>query len=265
VTLAADEVKTCCAAAYGSEAVRWLLGDRLHPGGARLTAHLIDALGVGPGMLVVDVACGFGASALQAAEQAGCSVVGVDLAPANVGRARAAARTAGLARRARFAVGDAEALPLDDASVDGVLCECALCTFPDKPAAAREIARVLRPGAVLVLADVTAEPERLPGELRSLDAWIACIADARPLDALTELLTAAGLEVTRRERHDTALRTLVERVDARLRLTRTVGVDMPAPLAGSLERGLRVAAAAQRAIAAGTLGYAIVVARRRTR
>jgi hypothetical protein len=51
MTLAASAIKACCAAAYGSEPVRWLLGDRLHPGGARLTARLVAALGVGPGAL----------------------------------------------------------------------------------------------------------------------------------------------------------------------------------------------------------------------
>jgi arsenite methyltransferase len=262
VTVAAEEVKACCAAAYGSDAARWLLGDRLHPGGAVLTARLVDALGVGPGARIADVACGPGASALQAAERAGCHVVGIDLAPANVELARAAASAAGLAHRARFIRGDAEALPLDDASVDGVLCECALCTFPDKPAAVREIARVLRPGGALALSDMTAEPNHLPGELRSLDAWIACIGDARPLDALADLLSANGLVVARRERHDEAVHALVERADARLRLARALPAGVPAALAGSIERGLTIAATARRAIATGALGYGIVVAHR---
>ena len=259
MTVAGSEVKACCAAAYGSEAARWLLGDRLHPGGAQLTARLVDALGPGPGALVADIACGAGAGALQLAAQTGCRVVGVDLAPANVELAVAAAAAAGLAGLARFVVGDAEALPLDDAAVDGVLCECALCTFPDKPAAVREIARVLRPGGTLALSDMTAEPDRLPAELRSLDAWIACIGDARPLDALADLLAAAGLVVERRERHDQALSKLVDRVDARLRLARAMRTAAPI---GSIERGLALAAAARDAIDAGALGYGVLVARR---
>jgi arsenite methyltransferase len=262
VTAAADEIRACCAAAYGSDAVRWLLGERLHPGGAPLTARLVDALGAGPGALVADVACGSGASALQAVEQAGCDVVGIDLAPANVELARAAASAAGLAGRARFVLGDVEALPFDDAGLDGVLCECALCTFPDKPAAVREIARVLRPGGRVALSDVTAEPGDLPGELRSLDAWIACIGDARPLAALADLLAANGLAVVRCERHDDALRALVERADARLRLARTLRSGIPAALAASVDRGLVVAAAARDAIASGALGYGVVIAQR---
>jgi arsenite methyltransferase len=262
MTVAAAEIKACCAAAYGSDAARWLLGDRLHPGGARLTARLIDALDVGPGSLVADVACGTGSSAIQAAEETGCHVVGIDLAPANVEYARAAAGTAGLADRARFVVGDAEALQLDDASVDGVLCECALCTFPDKPAAAAEIARVLRPGGVLALADIVAEPDELAGELRSLAAWIACIADARPLDALADLLSASGLAVARRERHDAALLELIERADARLRLARALRSSIPADLGGAIDRALGIAAAARQAVASAALGCGVIVARR---
>jgi SAM-dependent methyltransferase len=259
MTVAASEIKGCCAAAYGSEAVRWLLGDRLHPGGAWLTARLVDALGAGPGALVADVACGPGAGALQAAEQTGCDAVGIDLAPANIARATATAAASGLAGRARFVVGDAEALPLDDAGVDGVLCECALCTFPDKRAAVREIARVLRPGGVLALSDVTAERDRLPAELRSLDAWVACVGDARPLDALADLLGAHGLLVERRERHDAAMGELVDRVDARFRLARAL---RPTALAGSIERGLAITAAAHAALARGALGYGVLIARR---
>jgi arsenite methyltransferase len=202
------------------------------------------------------------ASALQAAERARCQVVGIDLAAANVEFARMAGSAAGLADRARFILGDAEVLPLDDASVDGVLCECALCTFPDKPAAAREFARVLRPGGVLALSDVTAEPGRLPGGLRSLPAWIASIGDARPLDELADLLSVNGLVVTRRERHDAGLRALVERAEARLRLARALRSRIPSDLAGSLDRGLTMAAAAHRAVASGALGYGVVIARR---
>ena len=260
MTVAGDEIKACCAAAYGGEAIRWLLGDRLHPGGAQLTARLVDALAVGPGALVADVACGAGASALQAAEQTGCNVVGIDLAPANIERARAAARAAGLAERARFEIGDAEALTLADASVDGLLCECALCTFPDKTGAVGEIARVLRRGGTLALSDLTAEPDRLPAELHSLEAWIACIGDARPLESLADLLGAAGLVVARTERHDAALSTLVARADARLGLARALRSGVPATLAASIERGQAIAAAAQRAITAGTLGYGVVIA-----
>ena len=262
MTAAAAEIKQCCATAYGSDAMRWLLGDRLHPGGAALTGRLIDGLTVRRGALVADVACGPGESALQAAERTGCRVVGVDLSPACIERAREAALAAGLDGRVRFVVGDAERLPLPDASVDGVLCECALCTFPDKAAAAGELARVLRPGGMLALSDMTADRNRLPHALHSLDGWIACFSDARPLGEIAALLTDTGLDVIASERSDEALHALVERADARLRFARGLGAGAPPELAGSIERALTIVSAAREAIADRTLGYGTIVAQR---
>ena len=260
MTAAASDIKACCAAAYGREATRWLMGDRLHPGGAALTDRLIEALTVGPAELVADVACGPGASALQATMRTGCQVVGIDLSPACIERAREAALAAGLDGQVRFVVGDAERLPLADSSVDGVLCECALCTFPNKAAAARELSRVLRPGAKLALSDMTADSDRLPQALCSLDGWIACISDARPLGEIAGLLADAGLEVIVSERYDEALQAMVERVDARLRFARALGAGGPLELAGSIERALTIASAARAAITDRALGYGTVIA-----
>lgn len=247
------DVKTCCADAYGSAAARFLLGDTFHPGGAALTSRLARALRVGPGDLVVDVASGPGTSAALLARETGCDVVGVDLSPELVA---AAGRTAGLNGRVRFLVGDAEALPLADESVDGALCECAFCTFPAKPAAAAELARVLRPGARVALADVTAVPDRLPAELTGLAAHVACLAGALPLEETMALLAAAGFAVEACERHDDALAVLLERVEARLRLARLVAAELP------VDRALELLAAARGALADGVLGYGAVVARK---
>jgi hypothetical protein len=258
--IAAQEVKACCAAAYGGDAARWLLGDRLHPGGAALTGELAAALDVGPGALVADVACGRGASALELAGDRGCDVVGIDLAAASLEAARSAVAAAGLDERVRFVEGDAARLPLADASVDGVLSECALCTFPDKPAAAREMARVLRRGGRLALSDVTARPDRLPGELRGLLGWVTCVADARPLAEIGALLDDAGLVVLRAEPRDDALGELLDRVEGRLRLARAIGEALPRELRGRLAEGLNLVVSARRAQARGDLGYGIVVA-----
>lgn len=255
MTPSAQQVKACCAAAYGSTAARVVLGDSFHPGGAALTARLVSALDVEPGGLVVDVASGLGTSAIQVARETGCDVIGVDLSHECVAHAAAAAERQGLSARVRFLRCDAEALPLPDGSADGVLCECALCTFPDKERAAAELARVLRPGARLALSDVTAEPGRLPTELQTLEAWVACVGNAHPLEDIGGLLTSAGLAVEASERHDDALLELVERVDARLRALRLV-------LGEAVEQGLTLTRAARQALDDGALGYAAVIARR---
>jgi hypothetical protein len=183
-------------------------------------------------------------SALQLARKTGCEVIGVDLAPPAVSDDP----------RVRFIRGDAEALPLDNASVDAALCECALCTFPDKDAAVGELARVLRPGARVALSDLTADPGRLPSSLASLHAWVACVADARPLEEIAALAEAAGLAVELTERHDGALAALLDRVEARLELAAMVAFDVAAA------RGLL--GEVRGALESGALGYGVVVARR---
>jgi arsenite methyltransferase len=250
MTLAAGEVKACCAAVYSSPAARFLLGDSFHPGGAALTSELIAALRVGPANTVADVACGRGTSALQLARESGCDVVGVDLAPPPDPLDEP---------RVRFLQGDAETLPLADASVDGVLCECALCTFPDKERAVAEFARVLRPGGRLALSDMVADPARLPAELVGVIAWVACIADARPLSALSALLEGAGFVIERVERRDRALAELLNRIDARLQVAAMLEEVVPSE---TLEQARTLLAAARDAIGDGTLGYGVVVAHR---
>ena len=259
MTVAATEIKSCCAAAYSSAAARFLLGDSFHPGGRELTSRLIRRLGVGTGSAVVDVASGPGTSALLLAREIDCNVVGVDLSPTSVAAATGAAAQAGLTGQVRFMIGDAEALPLEDASMDGALCECALCTFPDKDAAAAELARVLRKGGRLVLADIVAQPERLPDELRSLTAWVACVADARSADELSALLDRAGFAIESVERHDDALARLLDAVDARLRVAALAWPDL---LGDRLDQGRELVRAAREALGRGDLGYASILARR---
>jgi len=259
MTLAPQEVKSCCASAYSSSAARWLLGDFFHPGGAELTSRLARALRVGAGNLVVDVASGPGASAIQVALQTGCDVIGVDLAAASVAAATRRAEKAGLSDCVRFVQGDAEALPLDDESADGVLCECALCTFPDKAMAAGQFVRVLKPGARVAISDITALPEDLPPELTSMQAWVACIADARPLEEIASLLEDGGLVVETTERHDHQLAAMLDDVDARLRTAGLLGVGL---FSDGIAKGRELVVAAQESLARGLLGYAVVIARR---
>ncbi|TQF02796.1 methyltransferase domain-containing protein [Kitasatospora acidiphila] len=265
-------LKACCASAYQSDAVTALLGTSLHPGGPALTRHLARTLELAPGMRVLDVASGTGSTALLLAAEFGCEVVGVDLGEQSVARARAAAEQAGLAMgvppvggrgRVTFRTGDAEQLPFPDGSFDAVMCECAFCTFPDKPTAALEFARVLRPGGRVGITDVTLAPSNLPPELAELAGWVACLADARPLERYAALLTAAGLHTVRTERHDDALRRMVEQIDARLRALRIAGAAVPGfaePV--DLDRALALTAHAARAVDDGTAGYALLVAQK---
>jgi arsenite methyltransferase len=258
-----QDVGACCAELYQAPAVRWLLDGRLHPGGEALTLRAAELAGVGHGSRVLDVASGAGASALLLARETGARLVGVELGEGAVAGARAAAEEAGLEGRVSFHTGDATALPLPDAAVDVVLCECSLCLFEDKSRAVSEMGRVLRPAGRVAIADVTADRERLPAPLRSAAARVACVGDALPLEGYERLLEAAGLQVEQVERHDGALAEMADRVDGRLRAARMLRVPVLEPYRSDLEAAVELSRLAQKAIAEGTLGYALVVARHR--
>jgi len=255
--LEGSALKSCCAAVYAHPAVRWLLGDELHPGGAETTRRALELAGVGRGDRLLDVASGDGASALLAAAELGAEVVGVEYGAAAVRGAGEAAASAGFGARVSFVEGDAERLPAGDGSFDAVLCECSLCTFPDKRRAVAEMRRVLRPGGRLAISDVTAEAGRLPAELRGGLATIACVGEALSTDEYERLLAEAGFGPVRVERRDRDAAALAERVEERLRGARQLGFESLAELPLPVSAALDTVGAARRAIADGALGYAI--------
>lgn len=254
------EIKACCAASYGSDAVALLLGESYHPGGLPLTRRLADRLRLRDGQQVLDVAAGTGATARMIATVYNVAVDAVDLDASTVERARGAARQAGLADRVRFHVGDAERIPLPDGVFDAVVCECAFCTFPDKPTAAAELARVLKPGGRVGITDVTITERGLPDELRTLAAWVACIADARPLDEYSTILRRAGLRTTHTEIHDAAIGRMIDEIDTRLRLLRMTAPDRLTQADVDVDAVLRYTAMTRQAVADGLIGYTLLVA-----
>jgi len=253
-----ETVKQCCARLYESDFAKLLLGDSFHPGGLRLTERLGTLLGLTSQSRVLDIASGKGTSALFLAERFGCEVLGIDYSGQNVEQANEAAAAKGMDSRVSFRAGDAERLPVAESSFDAIICECAFCTFPDKPAAADEFARVLRSGGGIGLSDLTRGPV-LPKELDGLLAWIACIADAQPVDSYIQYLRAAGFRVEAKELHDEALLEMVNQIRMKLLgaeiMVGLKRLDLPGV---DLSTAKQMAQAATTAIRQGTLGYAIV-------
>jgi SAM-dependent methyltransferase len=132
----------------------------------RLIQPLLDAAEVGEGAHVLDVATGPGYVAAGAAER-GASVIGVDIAEAMLGLARR------LHPQLEFRPGDAEALPLADASFDAVVANFVLLHVGRPERVAAEFARVLRPGgkAALTVWDV-------PGRARFIGVLVDAVAAA---------------------------------------------------------------------------------------
>jgi arsenite methyltransferase len=259
-TASSAEVKQCCANLYGSDFAKVLLGESFHPGGLKLTERCGHLLQLGPNSSVLDVASGNGTSAFFLAENFGCSVTGVDYGKHNVEVANAAAAERGLSSRLRFEQADAEQLPFSDSSFDAALCECAFCTFPDKGQAAREFARVLRPGAMVGISDLTRSGE-LSKELDSLLAWIACITDALPIENYQQWLSSAGLIPRRAESHDEALLEMIRQVQAKLLGVEVMKglkrIDLPGI---DLTAVKQMAKAALSAVQSGQIGYAVITA-----
>ena len=113
--------------------------------------HLCAALKLAPGRTLADLGCGHGGTGLWVAKQTGADLIGIDLSDVGVALARERAVALGLADRARFHVGNLTATGLPDACCDAVLNLDVLLFVPDKVAAAREFARILRAGGTLGL------------------------------------------------------------------------------------------------------------------
>jgi SAM-dependent methyltransferase len=124
------------------------------------------------GERVVDVGCGAGIDSLIAAKMVGPAghVTGVDMTSAMLDKARAAAAE-GKSANVEFMEGYGERLPVADGSVDVVISNGALNLMPDKVAALREMARVLKPGGRLQIADILVQRAVSDEAKRDIELW----------------------------------------------------------------------------------------------
>lgn len=132
--------------------------------------HSIDRIPAGA--TVLDVGCGAGTDLLLAARHVGPAgrAIGVDMTDAMRQRASSGAASCGLAN-VEVRDGDATHLPVDDRSIDVVISNGVLNLVPDKRKAVAEIARVLKPGGRLQLADIVIAEILPDSALRDIDLW----------------------------------------------------------------------------------------------
>jgi SAM-dependent methyltransferase len=125
-----------------------------------------------PGERVVDVGCGAGIDSLIAAKKVGPDgrVMGVDMTPSMLEKARQGAEEAGL-RNVEFREGYAEELPIVDGWADVVISNGVLNLMPDKGAALEEMSRVLKPGGRLQIGDILVQKAVPESAKRKIDLW----------------------------------------------------------------------------------------------
>ena len=153
----------------------------------------ISVAALRPGETVLDLGSGGGLDCFLAAKQVGesGSVIGVDMTPEMLERARLAASRLGF-RNVEFRQGYLENLPVEAASVDVIISNCVINLSPDKPQVFREVFRTLRPGGRVAVSDIVTNgplPEALQ---KDMEAWGACVAGALDVSEYTTGLTEAG-------------------------------------------------------------------------
>jgi arsenite methyltransferase len=147
------------------------------------------------GEVVVDLGSGGGLDVFLASKLVGAEgrVIGIDITPEMIERARANAESGGY-KNVEFHLANIDQLPLADASVDCVISNCVINLAPDKPAVFREIARVLKPGGRLAVSDIALKGELPEAIASSLAAYVGCISGAIAIDIYRRELLKAGFE-----------------------------------------------------------------------
>ena len=152
-------------------------------------------LALKPRQVVLDLGSGAGIDCFLAAKKVGAKgrVIGVDMTPEMVGKARENARKGHYAN-VEFRLGEIEHLPVADDSVDVVISNCVINLVPEKSPVYREAFRVLRPGGHLAISDVVATRPISARARADPSLWSSCSSGALEVKAVKSLLKKTGFE-----------------------------------------------------------------------
>jgi SAM-dependent methyltransferase len=150
------------------------------------------------GETMLDLGSGAGFDCFLAANAVGAAghVIGVDMTPEMIEKARANAREGGYSN-VDFRLGELEHLPVADSAADVVISNCVINLTPDKAAVFREAFRVLRPSGRFAVSDTVLLRELPPVIRDSAEAYVGCLSGAIMKDAYLEAIRAAGFENVR--------------------------------------------------------------------
>lgn len=146
-----------------------------------------------PGQSVLDLGSGGGLDCFLAAKKVGGTgfVIGVDMTPEMLARARSSAKRMGV-KNVEFRQGFLESLPVDDASIDVVISNCVINLSPDKAKVFSEVFRVLNPGGKLAVSDIVTDGPLPESIKQSLSLWAGCVAGAVGAKDYIGMMEAAG-------------------------------------------------------------------------
>lgn len=150
------------------------------------------------GETVVDLGSGGGFDCFLAAREVGETgqVIGVDMTPDMISKARKNAEKAGITH-VEFRLGEIEHLPVADQTADIIMSNCVINLSPDKKSVYHEAFRILKPGGRLSISDIVATAQ-LPDEaVKDLALVSACIGGAATIDDTVDMLGEAGFEEIR--------------------------------------------------------------------
>ena len=147
------------------------------------------------GETVVDLGSGGGFDCFLAAREVGETglVIGVDMTPDMVSKARKNAEKAGVAN-VEFRLGEIEYLPVADNTADIIMSNCVINLSPDKPGVFQEAFRILKPGGRLSISDIVATAQVPDDVQKDLALVSACIGGAATIDDTVDMLKKAGFE-----------------------------------------------------------------------
>ncbi|MGE5224484.1 MAG: arsenite methyltransferase, partial [Omnitrophica WOR_2 bacterium] len=153
----------------------------------------ISLAGIQAGQTVLDLGSGGGLDCFLAARLVGTTgrVIGVDMTPEMLAKARSAADRIGLTN-VEFRQGYLEDLPVEDHSVDVVISNCVINLSPDKPSVFREVFRVLKPGGKISVSDIVTSGAMPEAMKANMDAWSACVSGAIPSEEYVDGLRQTG-------------------------------------------------------------------------
>jgi SAM-dependent methyltransferase len=165
-----------------------------------------------PGETVLDLGSGAGIDCFLAAREVGPHghVIGVDMTPAMIERARANAGK-GDYPNVEFRLGEIEHLPVADATVDLIISNCVVNLSPDKPQVFREALRALRPGGRLLVSDLVLTRPLAPEQEKDVDLYVGCVAGASLREDYLRMMKEAGftdIEVVGEGRYEVGLDSL---------------------------------------------------------